>query len=84
MPNVNSQNQVKRNGHHTKADINKTSRPAKARDDLKLDFAGNENKGPAKDKKKNNLHSTNVKSRSTTKATNSKRSNEENETEIED
>ncbi len=63
MPNVNSGNQVRRNGQHTRSDINKVQRPAKARDDLEASFAGAENKGPVKDKKKHSLHSTNVKSR---------------------
>lgn len=63
MPNVNSGNQVRRSGQHTRSDINKVQRPAKARDDLKASFAGEENKGPAKDKKEHSLHSTNVKSR---------------------
>ncbi len=67
MSNVSNQNQVVRKGQHTKADINKVMRPAKARDNIKAAFAGNENKGPAGNKKTSS-HSTNVKSRSTEKS----------------
>lgn len=62
MPNVRGRNRVKRNGYHTRAEINKTTRPALARDDLSEAFAGDENLGKKKD---NSLHSTNVKSRRT-------------------
>ncbi len=72
MPNVNNGNQVRRNSQHTRSDINKVQRPAKARDDLKASFAGAENKGPAKDKKEHSLHSTNVKSRTRGANTNNK------------
>lgn len=68
MSNVNSPLPVHRNGQHTKDDINKMLRPAKARDNIKAAFAGNENKGPARNQKKTSGlqdHSTNVKSRVT-------------------
>lgn len=51
--------------------MRKESLPARARDDLKLAFAGDQNRGPARKKKKNsgqNDHSTKVKSRMTPKS----------------
>lgn len=68
MPHVQRSQQVVRQGQHTRSDIKKTSRPALARDDLREAFAGDENKGPAKDKKASDSHSTNVKSRITEKS----------------
>lgn len=43
MPNVQQNNQVKRNGHKNRADINRDLPKAKARDDLKEAFAGDQN-----------------------------------------
>lgn len=68
MPHVQRSQQVVRNGQHNRGDIGKTSPQAMARDDLREAFAGDENKGPAKNKKTSTSGSTNVKSRQTEKS----------------
>ena len=51
------------NSNKTRAEISKSHRADKPRDDLSGAFAGDENEGPAKDPKSDHAHSTNVKSR---------------------
>ena len=62
MPHVQQNKSVKRNGQFSKADLNKTMRPAFARDNLNEAFAGSENNGAA-GTMKSQKHSPNVKSR---------------------
>ena len=64
MPNVQNRGHD-RAGAHTADQINKIQRPAKARDDLKGAFAGDENNGSSQRQDLNHIHSTNLKSRST-------------------
>jgi hypothetical protein len=52
---------------HTRDEIKTNLRRSLARDDLRGDFAGHENKGPAK-KQKSKSRSTNLKSRMTEKS----------------
>lgn len=53
--------QSKQSGYHTKEQIEQTSRPARARDNVSGAFAGNENE--AFEDAENKEHSTSVKSR---------------------
>ena len=55
MPHVQARSQVKRNGHHTRAEVKQTAGPAMARDDLREAFAGDQNNS--------NTDGTHVKSR---------------------
>lgn len=57
--------QTRQGGYHTDRQIKKTMQPAYARDDLDEAFAGNENQGPAANKKISDPHSTALKSRKT-------------------
>jgi len=63
MPNIRSQDRVKRSGEHTKNDILKIERPALARGELRGAYGGREN--AAQPKGDNRKHSTNVKGRQT-------------------
>ena len=67
MANVQKNSQIRRDGIHSNIDIGISSRAEFPRDDLRGDFAGDENKGPA-DSPKGKSHSTNVKSRMTEKS----------------
>jgi hypothetical protein len=60
---------VKRVGQHSSDDINHIQRDDKARDDVKAAFAGNENKGPAKDQKTSERKDSHLKSRNTARDT---------------
>ena len=52
MPQVsNGKGQVARNGQMNKADMKKATPKSKPRDDLRTAYAGDENRGPAKDQK---------------------------------
>lgn len=62
MPHVQQNKSLKRTGQFSKADLNKTMRPAFARDNLNEAFAGSENNGVS-GTIKTQKHSTNVKSR---------------------
>lgn len=63
MPHINNHVQIKRKGDKTKADIQKASRSAIARDNLRTAFAGDQNKGPAGSIKKAKFSDSHVKSR---------------------
>ncbi|MBX3016359.1 MAG: hypothetical protein KF767_00615 [Bdellovibrionaceae bacterium] len=63
MPNVSSKSQVVRSGNHNRADIHREHTAEKARDDLRTAYAGDENKGPAADKKANHVRSTSLSGR---------------------
>lgn len=51
MPHVERRSQLARSGQKNKADLMQSSRPAMARDDLRTAYAGDRNKGPAKNHK---------------------------------
>lgn len=65
---VRNKGQTPQKGYHTKEQVERTSRPALARDEIYEAFAGTENENfkPAGDNPK--PHSTNVKSRKTKKS----------------
>ncbi len=52
MPHVpSSKGQVKRSGHMNKSDMQKTTPTSSPRDDLRTAYSGDENRGPASNKK---------------------------------
>ncbi len=63
MPHVRSSGRVKKSGQRNQQDIKKVMLQAIPRDDLDNAFAGRENNGPTQMGTKSQLHSTNVKSR---------------------
>jgi hypothetical protein len=68
MPTVRKGSQTRQKGYQTNEQIERSHRDDRARDDISMAHAGDENDGPFSSSKKSHRGSTNLKSRKTEKS----------------